>query len=140
MWAVAEKSSARKADRIPPEAGGIQVNFCKNPGCTNYGVPARSTVRRGGTGGGKVQDGYALTSASAITPLLRCHVCGERPPIKSNIAILDERTRFLAALSPREEPSCPDETCAHHGAPVSNGIHLEIKSTNFAPAHSNTLK
>lgn len=116
---MAEKSSARKADRIPPEAGGIQVNFCKNPGCANYGVPARSTVRRGGSG--KIQDGYELTSASAITPLLRCHGCGEQPPIKSNTAILEERTRFLAALSPRKEPSCPDETCAHHGAPVSAG-------------------
>jgi hypothetical protein len=71
------KSSAGKADRIPPEAGGIQVNFCKNPRCANYGVPARSTIRQGGTGGGKVQDGYALTSASAMIPLLRCHGCGE---------------------------------------------------------------
>jgi len=114
---VAEKSSARKADRIPPVAGGIQVNFCKNPGCANYGVPAQSTVR----GGGTVQDGYELTSASAMTPLLRCRGCGEQPPIKSNTAILEERTRFLAALNPRKEPSCPDETCAHHGAPVSAG-------------------
>ena len=82
---MAEKSFARKADRIPPEAGGIQVNFCKNPGCANYGVPARSTIRRGGsTGGGKVQDSYELTSASAITPLLRCHGCSEQPPIKIN--------------------------------------------------------
>lgn len=118
---MAEKSSARKADRIPPEAGSIQVNFCKNPGCGNYGVPARSTIRRGGTGGGKVQDGYELTSASPMIPLLRCHGCGEQPPIKSNTAILEERTRFLAALSPRKEPSCPDETCAHHGTPVSAG-------------------
>jgi hypothetical protein len=63
---VAEKSSAGKACRIPPEAGGIQVNFCKNPSCANDGVPARLSIRRGGTGGGKVQDGYAPT-------LSRCH-------------------------------------------------------------------
>jgi hypothetical protein len=67
---VAEKSSAGKACRISPEAGGIQVNFCKNPSCANDGVPARLSIRRGGTGGGKVQDGYALTSASAMTPRL----------------------------------------------------------------------
>jgi hypothetical protein len=121
VWAVAEKSSATMANRIPPEVDGIQVNFCKNPSCANYGVPARSTVHRGDSGGGKVQDGYTLTSASAITPLLRCHGCGEQPPINSNTAILEERTRFLAALNPRKEPSCPDETCAHHGAPVSAG-------------------
>ena len=129
---MAEKSSARKADRIPPEAGGIQVNFCKNPGCANYGVPARPTVPRGGTGGGNVQDDYKLTSASAITPLLRCHGCGEQPPIKSNTAILEERTRFLATLGLRKEPSCPDETCAHHGVPVSAG-------TTFAASHGATV-
>jgi transposase-like protein len=120
VWAMAEKCSAGMANRIPPEADGIQVNFCKNPGCANYGVAARSTIRRGGAGG-KVQDGYELNSASAITPLLSCHGCGEQPPIKSNAAILEERTRFLAALTPCKAPSCRDETCAHHGVPVSAG-------------------
>jgi hypothetical protein len=119
------------------EVGGIQVNFCKNPGCANYGVPARSTIRRGGTGGGRVQDGYELTSASAMTPLLRCHGCGEQPPIKSNIAILEKRTRFRGALSPRKEPSCPDETCAHHGAPVSAGIKFY---QSFGLTHSGSRR
>ena len=25
--------------KIPPEIDGVQVNFCKNPACANYGVP-----------------------------------------------------------------------------------------------------
>jgi len=32
-------------DRIPVEVGGIQVNFCKNPQCQNFGIPA-STKRK----------------------------------------------------------------------------------------------
>jgi hypothetical protein len=74
---VAEKSSAGKACRIPPEAGGIQVNFCKNPSCANDGVPARLSIRRGGTGGGKVQDGYALRDVE----IFNLH---DFPPIKNS--------------------------------------------------------
>ena len=29
----------------PPPSNGIQVNFCKTPGCPNYGVPSIITKR-----------------------------------------------------------------------------------------------
>ena len=32
-------------ERAPVEVGTIQVNFCKNPQCQNFGIPA-STIRR----------------------------------------------------------------------------------------------
>jgi hypothetical protein len=32
-------------ERVPMEVGTIQVNFCKNPQCQNFGIPA-STIRQ----------------------------------------------------------------------------------------------
>jgi hypothetical protein len=39
------KGSNELDDRVPAEVGTIQVNFCKNPQCQNFGVPA-STERQ----------------------------------------------------------------------------------------------
>ncbi len=50
---------------------------------------------------------------------MKCRVCGEYPPFKSNQSIAEERRRLLDALIQRPEPSCPIETCANHSVPVS---------------------
>jgi len=34
------KGPSQLNERIPVEVGAIQVNFCKNPQCQNFGVPA----------------------------------------------------------------------------------------------------
>jgi hypothetical protein len=41
---------------------------------------------------------------SPTVPQLQCTHCGERPPIKSNLAIAEERTRLLADLQPQNLP------------------------------------
>jgi transposase-like protein len=34
--------------RVPPAAGAVQVNHCRNPACANFGVPAKvATIKRG---------------------------------------------------------------------------------------------
>jgi hypothetical protein len=33
--------------RYPPTAAGIQVNFCRNPACANFGVPPAAPKKRG---------------------------------------------------------------------------------------------
>ena len=62
-------------ERIPAEASHIQINFCKNPTCGNYGVLPRVAVTRGS---GLLQDSYVITSGHAQrVPLLHCRLCGE---------------------------------------------------------------
>lgn len=95
---------------------GIQVNFCKNPECENYGIPAAQT-----TGRGAQRDRYAVVSAGRQFPVLKCHACGEYPPLKSNQGIAEERERLGAYLSVPPEPSCPDLDCANNGIGVSIG-------------------
>jgi len=90
---VQKKSSGDSKPRIPPEHGGIQVNFCKNPDCENYGIPAAQT-----TGRGARRDRYAVVGAGRQFPVLKCHTCGEYPPLKSNQGIAEERERLGAYL------------------------------------------
>jgi transposase-like protein len=102
--------------RIPLEHGGIQVNFCKNPHCENYGTPAAQT-----TGRGAQRDRYAVVSAGRQYPVLKCHTCGEYPPLKSNQSIAEERERLGIYLGVPPEPSCPGVDCANHGVGVTTG-------------------
>ena len=101
--------------RVPAEADGIQVNFCKNPACQNYGIPAL-----GNSGGKPKDDGYIATGGGSSLPVLKCKICGEFPPIKSNAAIAEERARLLNDLTVAPEPSCPDVSCRNHTIPFSS--------------------
>ena len=111
-----KKSSGDSKPRIPLEHGGIQVNFCKNPECENYGIPAGPA-----TGRGAQRDRYAVVGAGRQFPALKCHACGEHPPLKSNQGIAEERERLGAYMSAPAEASCPDAHCANHGVGVSIG-------------------
>lgn len=112
------KSSSGNFARVPAETDGIQVNFCKNPACSNYGVSPKRSVLTGGAAHG-AQDSYILSGSGTGIPKLHCRVCGEHPTLKSNAAIAEERTRFLKDLVVGSEPSCPDEICPNHTIPVS---------------------
>ena len=104
---------------MPAETDGIQVNFCKNPACSNYGVAPKSSIERGR--GKTNQDTYLLQAHGANIPSIQCCVCGETPRIKSNIAVAEERARFLKELAIAPAPSCPDESCPNHTVPIGKG-------------------
>lgn len=104
-------SSGTALQRVPPADDGVQVNFCKKPGCPNFGVPAIESGRR--------KDGYKITSAGAHYRLLFCQHCHESPPFKSNAGIAEELKRLSASLAPPVAPSCPNSSCSNHGASVS---------------------
>lgn len=118
------KSSAGKP-RIPPAVAGIQVTHCKNPGCPNFGVPAMPSTKRGAAShGGKSSDSYRVMGGPPGTPLMRCKLCGETFPIKSNLAIAEEAERIADYLRP-EVHCCPDESCANHAIPVGTPKHYQ---------------
>jgi len=112
----AEKIFRRFNAPNPPWHSGIQVNFCKNPECANYGIAAAQCTR-----GGAPRDRYAVVSAGRQYPVLECRACGEYPPLKSNQGIAEEHERLSAYLSVPPEASCPDAHCANHGVGVSAG-------------------
>ncbi|WP_246540438.1 hypothetical protein [sulfur-oxidizing endosymbiont of Gigantopelta aegis] len=106
-------SSDIKQPRIPVEINDIQVNFCKNPLCQNYGVPAstESQVKLHKS----QKDCYKLSSGSRkpVTKLI-CKSCNELFPVKSNQGIWDELQRIEEYLKETPEVSCPDNSCKNN--------------------------
>jgi hypothetical protein len=74
--------------RVPVEVDGIQVNFCKNPNCLNYGVPASTEKQPKGSGAkARGRDEYRVAGGSYSdnrtgTPVITCLKRNEAPPIK----------------------------------------------------------
>ena len=114
------------------------MNFCKNPDCSNYGVIPKDSVSRGSAARGQSaeKDSYLIQGAGAGISALNCRLCGEIPPIKSNLAIAEERSRLLNILAVRPIPSCPDETCANHGVPVGK----DYQSIGLSPSGSHRYR
>lgn len=111
--------------RIPEPVDNIQVNFCKNPSCTNFGVPASLNPQPRGPGSeGKERDTYTISRGRVGYALLKCDVCGETPPLKSNSAIGEELTRLKGYLALAHRiVSCPNEQCENHGIDITQRQH-----------------
>jgi transposase-like protein len=102
--------------RIPLAHEGIQINFCKNPECFNFGIPALENIKglplpsvAGGCN--RNRDNYTIVGEKN----LRCHFCGQEPPMKSNKGIYDEFSRMWAYLEqkPPRDRACPNEKCSN---------------------------
>lgn len=100
----------------------IQVNFCKNPRCANYGIPSilKKFAHRSKSAAAPGTE-YTLTGRNKDTPGLSCLLCGEAPPLKSNRAISQELSRMTEYLAMPAKPSCPDKGCDNHGVAVTSG-------------------
>lgn len=107
--------------RIPESVSGIQVNFCKNPNCLNFGNPASlKTQPRGPGAKERGRDTYTLSGGQqGKIVFLRCQYCGETPPLKSNLGIYEELNRVASYLDPTPEPVCPKTSCENHGVGIS---------------------
>lgn len=93
------------------ECDGIQVNFCKNPVCPNYGNPASGEKQPRGRQHEPRQDTYTLSSGGEKRSRLHCGRCDDRFPIKSNVAICEEVERMAGYLQTDPEPCCPNPLC-----------------------------
>lgn len=100
----------------------IQVNFCKNPHCANYGVPStlKKHAHRSKAAPAPGTE-YTLAAREKDAPTLVCRLCAEAPPIKSNQGIAEELTRILGYLTPPPRISCPDESCPNHSVAIGSG-------------------
>jgi transposase-like protein len=102
--------------RIPDPSDGIQVNYCKNPKCKNYGRPAKPKVSRGKVAAGKkrLTDVYTVNASGWDMPVLHCKECGESPPMKSNVGIAQELDRFKSLLAETDN-GCQNPECENFG-------------------------
>lgn len=121
-----KKKEERTQGRIPESFNSIQVNFCKDPKCPNFGIPALENIKgiklpakTEENAGKRRRDNYTVIGAKGI----RCHKCGAEFPMKSNKGIYEEYSRFREYLSPAPvtEKACHNQECINYGIPVSAG-------------------
>jgi transposase-like protein len=110
-------------DWIPRKEWRIQYNVCKNPCCSQFGVPHGEMASDGSDAS------YSKQSGGKSYPLLKCDACGETPPMKSNKGIEEEIARLSAYLRPRNY-FCPDEGCRNHYVPVGTPGAYRSKGRN----------
>ena len=106
--------------RIPRAYGGIQVNFCKNPSCANFGVEPLPKVSKGPQTATSITDNYRISGAGKLLNSLACKLCGDIPSLKSNQAIYEEFSR-ISAIHEETPICCPHESCQNHHVPVTTG-------------------
>lgn len=100
---------------------GIDVNFCKNPACRNFGIPADVVKWRRTRKSGLADTpgtAYSLTAVGQSRPALKCLLCKEHFSIKSNQAVAEEFTRFAKYLLPPDPVCCSTPDCANRDIPV----------------------
>ncbi|MDW3684403.1 hypothetical protein RA280_22145 [Cupriavidus sp. CV2] len=61
-----------------------------------------------------------MTGNTTSTPLLKCSLCGEFPPIKSNIGVGEEFVRLARYLDAPKAACCKTEGCANADVPASD--------------------
>ncbi|ULB08374.1 hypothetical protein ORIO_00255 [Cereibacter azotoformans] len=105
---------------MPYPVAGIDLNFCRNPACAEYGIlpdpfkrpngsePAPPGVPRGAVSGKKHEEYY------------QCDSCGTTHRLKNNRAVAEEveRLRRIRSTDP-SAPACRNTDCANHGLSVA---------------------
>ncbi len=137
---MSARSTAKPASpKVPPAVDfrfpdgserGIQVNFCKNPRCANYGVPASLAkyARRAKAAPGLPGTDYRVGGSGAGLPVLQCLLCGESLPIKSNAGVAEELARLASHLV-EPDSGCRNEDCPFFNVPLNAELHNAFGKT-----------
>ncbi|MCG9595238.1 lactate dehydrogenase [Vibrio sp. Isolate25] len=95
--------------KLPKEADGLQLNFCKTLACDNFGL---SDAHR-----------YVVQHANPKRPAMVCRECGAFPPLLNNQEVLNELHR-LRQLHSDGLPACRNTDCENFGLSVHTHKHL----------------
>lgn len=130
MQLVSKKSAGARKRRLPSSSFGIDLNFCRNPACPQFGIHPDPYDRRGQKGHlvkSNFSHGVVNTRDGDLT--FRCGACGKSSVVKNNRAVVEEyrrlRERQKAGL---REHSCQNEACRSHGRPLSKHPELYLKA------------
>ncbi|WP_117233210.1 IS1 family transposase [Vibrio maerlii] len=95
--------------KLPKEAQGLQLNFCKTLACDNFGL---SDAEK-----------YVLQHVNPKRPAMVCRECGAFPPLLNNQSVLDELQR-LKQTQTDGLPACKNTSCESLGLSVHSHKHL----------------
>lgn len=128
-------SEGRKA---PALFEGINVNHCKNPKCANFGMPETPDRGRRAKGSPAQQGDYMISSSGKGKPLLKCLLCGETLPLRSNQGVHEELMRLSRYLETPPDPCCKNTACALFTvpAPLAGDLYVQYgKSAAGTPRY-----
>lgn len=129
MSQTAQTPAQPATPRVPLPAGGIDVNFCRNPACQNFGLPVPQTWTRGPGS----SNPYTVVASGKKSPAARCNACNESFTLKSNAGVAEETWRILAETYP--QATCPDTLCSNHRVPVeTKGAYHSVGKTALGSA------
>ena len=95
--------------KLPEDANGLQLNFCKTLACDNFGL---SDAER-----------YVLQHVNPKRPTMVCRECGAFPPLLNNQEVLNELKR-LRQVHSDGLPACRNSECDNFGLSVHTHKHL----------------
>ncbi len=101
MGKISFREDSKGKERIPLKEADIQVNTCKNPKCSQFGLEPelrRSIIHNFNDGQPKRDPFYAISGLAADTPGLKCKACNVISPIKSNKGVNQEYKRLSLYL------------------------------------------
>ena len=107
---------------LPGSQRTIQVNHCKMPDCSNFGVPARTEKGKPGPSADRDMNYKVHSTAKGTIPAVRCKACLDLPPIKSNASIRAEVERLAEASgiwTLEESTGCSNDGCGNHHRPIA---------------------
>ena len=107
---------------LPGSQRSIQVNHCKMPDCSNFGVPARTEKGKPGPSADRDMKYKVHSTAKGTIPAVRCKACLDLPPIKSNASIRVEVERLAEASgiwTLEESTECSNNGCGNHHRPIA---------------------
>ncbi|MDE2428075.1 MAG: hypothetical protein KGM99_05060 [Burkholderiales bacterium] len=106
-------ATSKNTPRVPHTVDGIQVNYCKNALCANFGIEAREKLPRTKKAGSS--ETYRIAGDDGQVRVLICLLCRRTSIIKSNLAIAQELLRFNLKNYRRIEAACSNEQCKFFG-------------------------
>ncbi|WP_375748796.1 lactate dehydrogenase [Vibrio sp. HN007] len=89
--------------KLPRDADGLQLNFCKTLACDNFGLSEA--------------DRYVLQHVNPKRPTMVCRECGAFPPLLNNQEVLNELQR-LRHVHSDGLPACRNKECENFGLSV----------------------
>ena len=100
----------------------IQVNHCKMPDCSSFGVPARTKPGKTGPSTDRDMHHKLHSTKGGQIPSIRCKACLDNPPVRSNASIVKQIERLAeeAGIWTLEESmGCRDADCENNDWPVA---------------------
>ncbi|MFT4804615.1 MAG: DNA polymerase III epsilon subunit [Psychroserpens sp.] len=110
---VPQKATRSKPEKFPlPRAyEGYQINYCKNPKCSNYGIPPKfpnpMKIGKSTKTLGDYKISLAPSNKTERKQMLHCKICNSASLIFSNKSIIQEVKR-LQSIYQLKVPCCPN--------------------------------